>query len=126
MHVAEPREYPPKKLCRAYVFLRLLPVCVVLFTASCSRTDGNSEQKGSTMRYPTPAEAVVVSVHVHKHEIREGMRKVGVTVEVKGATSQKVTVTEWVPVVLLDRLAVGRTVRLINDPREEDRVTLGL
>jgi hypothetical protein len=78
------------------------------------------------MRYPTPAEAVVLSVHVYKHEIREGMRKVGVTVEVKGATPQKVTVTEWVPVVLLDRLAVGRTVRLINDPREEDRVTLGL
>lgn len=126
MSGAQTQEFRPRRLCRGHLLRWLLPVCIVLSSVSCSRKENTPEREGSTMRYPEPADAVVVSVRFYKHEIREGMRKVDVTVEVKGAAPQQVTVTEWVPVVLLHRLEAGRTVRLISDPREEGRVTLGL
>lgn len=121
-----PQVFESQKKCRTHVFIWLLPVCIILSSVSCSRTENSPEGEGSIMTYPTPTEAVVVSVSVYRHEIREGMRKVDVTVEVKGAAPHQVRVVEWVPVVLLHRLEAGRTVRLISDPREEGRVTLGL
>lgn len=72
-----------------------------------------------------PTEAVIRSVQVIEYEVREGMRKVRVGLQVPGATSQEITVTEWIPVVLLGRLRTGARVSLIKDPAR-DTVTIGL
>jgi hypothetical protein len=73
-----------------------------------------------------PQEGVVVSCSVFRHEIREGMRKVEVRVRTNATPAQDYTITEWVPVVLLDRLTVGKSVLLMDDPAGKKRKTLGL
>lgn len=98
---------------------RILVVSVSLFVSSCTPGDPSDE----LMNDYAPAEAIVRSVAVHRHEIREGMRMVSVRVELVGQPTREITVTEWVPIVLFRHLEVGARVQLIRDPAQ-DRLTI--
>jgi hypothetical protein len=76
-----------------------------------------------------PAEARVSKLEVFPGERREGMCKVRVTLEtIAGGDGggRSLTITEWVPLVLLRRLAVGAKVGLASDPHDKNRPTLAL
>lgn len=102
----------------------LLLLAGVCLTGACAPTDSTGDQVVSMMS-DAPVDAVVRSMQVVPGETREGMRLVRATVELSGATPQQVTITEWVPIVLLGRLAVGASVQLIRDPAQ-DRLTIAL
>lgn len=91
---------------------------------SCAPADSASDPEVMVLS-SVPAEAVIRSVTVDPREIREGMRRVHVTVRLEADPPEEITVTEWVPVVLLGRLEVGASVHLVKDPAR-DRVTIGL
>jgi len=73
---------------------------------------------------PASGTAEILGVRVYEHEMQEGMRRVQVQLRV-AEPPHEMTITEWVPVVLLGRLQRGASVNLALDP-VEDRLTLSL
>jgi hypothetical protein len=103
-----------------------MPCLVVLLLLACEPQA--HDPGGSVVPGALPAEATVKSLRVFPGERREGLRKVEVTVTVatNEAAERTVIIVEWVPVVLLRRLAVGASVALTPDPLEKGRLTLAL
>ncbi len=101
---------------------------VALASVSCNQSTQNEAGADNTRSVIVPATAIVSSVDVLSGEIREGMRKVRATlmVDQEDGASSEIVITEWVPVVLLGRLTVGNAVKLIHDPTQNGRLTLGL
>lgn len=116
---------------RAAIIGLLLSAIVALLLAiignRCNRPTKYDPDAEATRAVNASTDAIVSSVEIFEHEKREGMRRVRVRliVERKGETAREIVITEWVPIVLLGRLAVGSSVQLINDPAE-DRLTIGL
>jgi hypothetical protein len=107
----------------------LVVLCGLLVTAlpACEPTPHAPGQPMSAA--PPPSEATVTSLRVFPGELREGLRKVEVIVTVAASAEhpeRSMTIVEWVPVVLLRRVAVTAKVGLTPDPLDQGRMTLAL
>lgn len=110
-------------------WLMFLVVALLFATVpnKCNQAIMNDPDIEAIKALSVSADAIVSTVEIIRSEKREGMRevRVGLIVENKGETAKKIMIMQWVPVVLLGRLTVGSSVKLINDP-VEGRVTFGL
>ncbi len=111
--------------CRSDARLRLPLAALLACVVACAGADAAPDPEVVAMMNSAPIPAVIEAVEVLRHERREGMRRVRVSVRARGVSPQEVTVTEWVPVVLLGRLTVGATIQLIVDPALK-QLTIGL